>query len=118
MRKFLIALLLSLSCSLTFAAVGCDSEDSSSIDSATSESTESGGESSSPDVSGDSSPEDSTEPVGETCKVVFTEGDGYFFEHEIVDKANKTDCAGGWWFLYRFNEETNRDELIEKVRLY
>ena len=85
MRKFLIALLLSLSCSLTFAAVGCDSEDSSSIDSATSESTESGGESSSPDVSGDSSPEDSTEPVGETCKVVFTEGDGYFFEHEIVD---------------------------------
>jgi len=39
-------------------------------------------------------------------------------EHEIVDKANKTDCAGGWWFLYRFNEETNRDELIEKVRLY
>jgi len=38
--------------------------------------------------------------------------------HEIADKANKTDCAGGWWFLYRFNEETNRDELIEKVRLY
>ena len=36
-------------------------------------------------------------------------------EHNIVDYANKTDTAGGWLFLYRFNEKTQRDELIEKV---
>ena len=36
-------------------------------------------------------------------------------EHNIVDNANKTDTAGGWLFLYRFNEQTQRDELIEKV---
>ncbi len=36
-------------------------------------------------------------------------------EHNIVDRANKVDSAGGWLFLYRFNEETQRDELIEKV---
>ena len=35
--------------------------------------------------------------------------------HKIVDRANKVDSAGGWLFLYRFNEETQRDELIEKV---
>ncbi len=35
--------------------------------------------------------------------------------HNIVDPANKVDTAGGWLFLYRFNEETQRDELIEKV---
>ena len=35
--------------------------------------------------------------------------------HNIVDFANKTDTAGGWLFLYRFNEKTQRDELIEKV---
>ncbi len=38
-------------------------------------------------------------------------------EHNIVDRANKTDTAGGWLFLYRFNEKTQRDELIEKVFL-
>jgi hypothetical protein len=36
-------------------------------------------------------------------------------DHNIVDRANKVDTAGGWLFLYRFNEETQRDELIEKV---
>jgi len=36
-------------------------------------------------------------------------------EHNIVDRANKVDTAGGWVFLYRFNEQTQRDELIEKV---
>lgn len=36
-------------------------------------------------------------------------------EHNIVDRANKVDTAGGWLFLYRFNEKTQRDELIEKV---
>ena len=35
--------------------------------------------------------------------------------HNIVDPANKVDTAGGWLFLYHFNEETQRDELIEKV---
>ena len=37
--------------------------------------------------------------------------------HEIVDRANKVDSAGGWLFLYQFNEETHRDELIEKVQI-
>jgi hypothetical protein len=36
-------------------------------------------------------------------------------DHNIVDRANKVDTAGGWVFLYRFNEQTQRDELIEKV---
>ncbi|HWQ96680.1 MAG TPA: hypothetical protein VN538_01110 [Clostridia bacterium] len=36
-------------------------------------------------------------------------------EHNIVDRANKVDTAGGWLFLYQFNEQTQRDELIEKV---
>jgi hypothetical protein len=36
-------------------------------------------------------------------------------DHNIVDRANKVDTAGGWLFLYRFNEQTQRDELIEKV---
>ena len=36
-------------------------------------------------------------------------------EHEIVDDANKVDSAAGWLFLYRFNDETQRDELLEKV---
>ena len=35
--------------------------------------------------------------------------------HNVVDYSNKTDTAGGWLFLYHFNEETQRDELIEKV---
>lgn len=35
--------------------------------------------------------------------------------HNVVDFSNKTDTAGGWLFLYRFNEKTQRDELIEKV---
>ncbi|MEA4949373.1 MAG: hypothetical protein VB068_06940 [Petrimonas sp.] len=37
--------------------------------------------------------------------------------HQIVDRANKIDSAGGWLFLYRFNEKTQRDELIEKVQI-
>lgn len=37
--------------------------------------------------------------------------------HAIVDSANKVDTAGGWLFLYRFNEETGRNELLEKVYL-
>jgi len=37
--------------------------------------------------------------------------------HQIVDRANKVDSAGGWLFLYRFNEKTQRDELIEKVQI-
>ena len=36
-------------------------------------------------------------------------------EHKIVDRANKVDTAGGWLFLYGFNEKTQRDELLEKV---
>ena len=36
-------------------------------------------------------------------------------KHNIVERANKVDSAGGWLFLYRFNEKTQRDELIEKV---
>ncbi len=36
-------------------------------------------------------------------------------DHNIVDRANKADTAGGWLLLYRFNEQTQRDELIEKV---
>ena len=36
-------------------------------------------------------------------------------EHKIVDRANKLDTAGGWLFLYGFNEKTQRDELLEKV---
>ncbi len=35
--------------------------------------------------------------------------------HNIVDSTNKVDTAGGWLFLYRFNEVTQLDELIEKV---
>jgi hypothetical protein len=35
--------------------------------------------------------------------------------HNIVDRANKVDTAGDWLFLYRFNEQTQHDELIEKV---
>ena len=35
--------------------------------------------------------------------------------HNVVDFSNKTNTAGGWLFLYRFNEKTQRDELIEKV---
>ena len=35
--------------------------------------------------------------------------------HNVVDLANKVDTAGGWLFLYQFNEKTQRDELIEKV---
>ncbi|MCE5189865.1 MAG: hypothetical protein LLF75_11900 [Eubacteriales bacterium] len=37
--------------------------------------------------------------------------------HTIVDPSNEVDSAGGWLFLYRFNEETQRDELIEKVNI-
>ena len=29
--------------------------------------------------------------------------------------ANKADTAGGWLFLYGYNEKTARDELLEKV---
>jgi len=36
-------------------------------------------------------------------------------EHEVVDPANKVDAAGDWLFLYRFNDATGRDELLEKV---
>lgn len=36
-------------------------------------------------------------------------------DHNIVDRANKVDTAGGWLFLYRFNVQTQRDELIEKI---
>lgn len=36
-------------------------------------------------------------------------------EHEVVDSANKVDAAGDWLFLYRFNDATGRDELLEKV---
>jgi len=36
-------------------------------------------------------------------------------EHNIVGYSNKVDTAGGWLFLYQFNEDTQRDELIEKV---
>ena len=35
----------------------------------------------------------------------------------IVDRRNKVECAGGWLFLYRFNDKTMRDELAEKVRI-
>ena len=35
----------------------------------------------------------------------------------IVDRRNKVECAGGWLFLYRFNDKTMRDELVEKVRI-
>ena len=35
----------------------------------------------------------------------------------IVDRRNKVECAGGWLFLYRFNDKTMRDELMEKVRI-
>ena len=35
--------------------------------------------------------------------------------YNVVDFANKTDTAAGWLFLYQFNEQTQRDELIEKV---
>ena len=38
-------------------------------------------------------------------------------EHTIVDRANKVDSAGDWLFFYRFNEQTQRDELIEKVNI-
>lgn len=37
--------------------------------------------------------------------------------HEIVDRANEVDTAGGWLFLYQFNLKTCRDELIEKVNI-
>lgn len=37
--------------------------------------------------------------------------------HQIVDRANKVDSAGGWLFLYQFNLITQRDELIEKVQI-
>ena len=36
-------------------------------------------------------------------------------QHNIVDPANKVDTADDWLFLYRFNEQTQRDELIERV---
>ena len=48
---------------------------------------------------------------GDTAKLLRT----IEIEHNIVDYANKTDTAGGWLFIYRFNEKTQRDELIEKV---
>lgn len=35
--------------------------------------------------------------------------------HTIVNAANKADTAGGWLFLYGYNEKTARDELLEKV---
>ena len=35
----------------------------------------------------------------------------------IVDRRNKVECAGGRLFLYRFNDKTMRDELVEKVRI-
>ncbi len=35
--------------------------------------------------------------------------------HRIVDAVNKVDTAGGWLFLYGFNEQTERDELLDKV---
>ena len=35
--------------------------------------------------------------------------------HTIVDAANKVDTAGGWLFLYGYNEAAERDELLEKV---
>ena len=37
--------------------------------------------------------------------------------HQIVDRANEVDSAGGWLFLYQFNLITQRDELIEKVQI-
>ncbi len=37
--------------------------------------------------------------------------------HEIVDRANEVDTAGGWLFLYQYNLKTQRDELIEKVNI-
>lgn len=36
-------------------------------------------------------------------------------QHPIVDASNKVDSAGGWLFLYGFNEQTQRDELLDKV---
>ncbi len=35
--------------------------------------------------------------------------------HNVVNLANKTDTAGDWLFLYQFNKQTQRDELIEKI---
>lgn len=91
MRKFLIALLLSLSCSLTVAAVGCSEDEPSSVDSSVSsesvDSTSSESADSSSDSSVDSSSDSSSETpdITETCKVILPEGKGYFLEHEIPD---------------------------------
>ena len=36
---------------------------------------------------------------------------------DVVAKINKTDVAGDWLFVYRFSEENNRDELVEKLNI-
>ena len=36
--------------------------------------------------------------------------------HPIVTDENKVEVAGDWLFLYGFNENTGRDELLEKIR--
>jgi len=36
---------------------------------------------------------------------------------KIVVTTNKTDVAGDWLFVYRFNMEKNRDELIEMLNI-
>jgi hypothetical protein len=38
-------------------------------------------------------------------------------KQEIVAQINKTDVAGDWLFVYRFNEKENRDEFIEKLNI-
>ncbi|NLV59060.1 MAG: hypothetical protein GXY67_09850 [Clostridiales bacterium] len=38
-------------------------------------------------------------------------------KQDVVHKTGKTDVAGDWLFVYRFNEKENRDELVEKLRI-
>lgn len=35
--------------------------------------------------------------------------------HAVIHYANKVDAAGDWLFLYGFNADSGRDELLEKV---
>jgi hypothetical protein len=36
-------------------------------------------------------------------------------KQDVVDPVNETEVAGDWLFVYRFDREENRDELVEKV---
>lgn len=60
---------------------------------------------------------------GKTLRVWTLENGGYTLnrtletKENMVANSNKTDVAGDWLFVYRFNEKENRDELVEKINI-